>query len=116
MVDALAPKIAGDTQQQQLIKHRNRPLWRRLARGFLFMPVGLIPLGLMTSLLGGLGGLLGLFAMAGFFVQGFKGEPLFGGTNSAAPVEVPAAQITAAGSAATVAPLPETQQRGGLWW
>jgi hypothetical protein len=115
MVDALAPKTAGNTLQQQSIKQRKRPLWRRLARGFLFMPFGLIPLGLMTSFLGTLGALFGLFAMIGFFVQGFKGEPLLGGS-SAAPAEVPAAQVGAAGSTATFAPLPKRQPRRGLWW
>jgi hypothetical protein len=117
MVDAMTPKTAGDTQHKNLIKQRERPLWRRLGRGLLFMLIGLIPLGLMTSLLGGLGALLGLFAMIGFFAQGFNGEPLFGGTNVVAPVGAPAAIVAAAaGPTATVAPLQERPTRRDLWW
>jgi hypothetical protein len=115
MVDALTPRAAGDTAQQQLIKRRERPLWRRLARGFLFMPTGLIPMVLMTSILGGLGTLLGLFAMIGFFVQGFKGGSLFGGGGSVATAGSAAADLVAAGSATTFTP-PDNPPTRGLWW
>jgi hypothetical protein len=89
------------------------PFWRKLARGFAFVPVGLLMLAFWGWLLGSVGVAIGVVATIGLFAQGYSGEPMFGASNTAGARAAAASATPLTTPKAVVANAP---RRRSWWW
>ncbi len=108
---------------------RARPLWRRLLRGIAFLPIGVLPMIVLSLIFGPAAALIGLLSLPNAFFNGFSGRSMLGAV--AKDVAAPSGMVSAPSttdsapqpavsppptSVAAQLPLVAPRKRRGLWW